>query len=270
MSITKLFAGIAVAVLATSAQADWVETFDSHVAGTSITSANGWVEGSTLWETLGGAAPASAGTATVDAGGTGGVGGSNQAFANNPENYYTGARSIGSNTAGTITVSGMFLVGNGRRGGLAVGGPNFLNLGAGQTLWVDELHFASPAVTPVLLVTSISPNGVPAAGNSSNAVADGWNDFRIEVNFGGDSILYFAPIDAGTGLPTAAYTEISRVATPVGFDASYVGIMVTNQGGGVGGAAGWDNVTYTGVPIPEPATLGLVGLGALAMLRRKH
>jgi hypothetical protein len=260
MSITKLFAGIAVAVLATSAQADWVETFDSHIAGTSITSANGWVEGSTLWETLGGAAPASLGTLTVAGGGIPG----NKVLANSSTDYYTGARSIGSNTAGTITVSGMFEVGGGRRGGLAVGGPNFLSLGAGQTLWVDELHDVGGLVTPVLLVSSISPNGVPAAGASNNAIGSGWRDFKIEVNFGGDSILYVAPFDTNT-LTTGAYVEVSRVATPVGFDASYVGMMHTNQNGTIGG--GWDNITYT---VPEPATLGLVGLGALAMLRRKH
>ena len=84
-----------------------------------------------------------------------------------------------------------------------------------------------------------------------------------------------APADlTASGLNLAAYTGAgSLVFGTAGPGQSLGGGPFFSGGGFVGGGgnlAGTASVTYTYAPVPEPATLAVLGLGAVAMMLRKR
>lgn len=98
---------------------------------------------------------------------------------------------------------------------------------------------------------------------SLSGATDG-SEFRIEwVDSGGGEISR----DQITPVPTTAYTQISLtdVVAPAGAVAAKMVYAIQSFGGGASQDIVLDDASY----VPEPASMALLGLGALAMLRRR-
>ena len=88
----------------------------------------------------------------------------------------------------------------------------------------------------------------------------------------------------GSGSVLASLTDldvsiaIDQNQTPVSFhydagsadDGVDLWVVLANRDDGAITRTGIDNVVVTGGPIPEPATIGLLGLGVLALLMRRN
>jgi hypothetical protein len=113
--------------------------------------------------------------------------------------------------------------------------------------------------------TVVTNNGVGSADLGDVGQSGHWHSTKIILNFAADTItVQTADINEGDwsyGTYNTVYSTsgIAFLST----DDIMIGTYFYNASGG-------DNASAISYAIPEPATLGLMGLGALAMLRRKH
>ena len=139
---------------------------------------------------------------------------------------------------------------------------------AGSTMYADEggwsdmklmQSFATPAVGTVL---TISGDYIASASYQKRIHVVGLTDGETVGLFGGGSI---GGVElAQEGLSTASdWSSFSFDAT---VDAAYDEVAVVFVISGDGGVRGVDNVSV----VPEPATMSLLGLGALALIRRRR
>jgi hypothetical protein len=97
----------------------------------------------------------------------------------------------------------------------------------------------------------------------------GWYGIKMIIDWTADTTTWqFSDVDDITGLGTYSTYATLAGTTVSQSDNIYVGFYTYGTSGAA--AVSVDNVSAELSVIPEPATLGLMGLGALAMLRRKH
>ena len=100
---------------------------------------------------------------------------------------------------------------------------------------------------------------------SLNAEGFGWNDLGDKPKI---------HIDFWEGSPQRVFTvsfDYSVAASTIAVPPNWVELIIaTNGGDDVRNVFYVDNARLSGPGIPEPATLSLLGLGALALLRRKR
>ncbi|MGA2070758.1 MAG: PEP-CTERM sorting domain-containing protein [Sedimentisphaerales bacterium] len=119
-----------------------------------------------------------------------------------------------------------------------------------------------------------------------NDTAFAWTDYHITIGMDNSTFSIFDP--AGLVMPagwTAVVTAPVPGNMPNGGGPGYVGIIDYYMGTGgspvaINGSADFGfKISFTGtgttsfsteqIPTPEPATIGLLGLGAMALLRRR-
>ncbi|MCL2701260.1 MAG: PEP-CTERM sorting domain-containing protein [Phycisphaerae bacterium] len=99
--------------------------------------------------------------------------------------------------------------------------------------------------------------------------ADRWYDNRLELYAGGELLLSVPMVRPAAGyftLSTLTYTTGADVA-----DGQALEIRLVGDGwGSAQGRVAFDDVSLTAVAIPEPATMCLLALGGLAVIRRRR
>lgn len=118
---------------------------------------------------------------------------------------------------------------------------------------------------------SFSVSSIDFSFDASGSGPQSWALFSSVDGFAdaGDALYNWASVGTGTRTATlSGITELQNAFGPVefrvyGYDASLQSGTGSFEGAG-------NDVTVNGTVVPEPATMGLLGLGALAMgLRRK-
>lgn len=156
----------------------------------------------------------------------------------------------------------------------AIGTVSFIRLNGLTHTWVGDL---------IVTVTNASGNSIQlmqrVGSTTSTGVGDSSNlngDYRF-INGGANLWTAAAGGDSTFNIPSGDYEASSRdglfAYLPVsinGLDNSVAGnwtISISdNAGGDVGALTTWD---IEAAPVPEPATMAALGMGALALLRRR-
>lgn len=90
---------------------------------------------------------------------------------------------------------------------------------------------------------------------------------------GGDlSVLLRFATQSGTGgIPgQAAFDAIDRTDTGNGWGTKFAAKFTETSGGTAGGNGNFIVTQFTATPVPEPATMAVLGLGAIALIRRRR
>jgi len=161
--------------------------------------------------------------------------------------------------------------------------------GSGQLHGPPGFYGGEPAATGAgnaLLGVERTNNNVNGAKQNLGPMTDGMRYTFSADMYGNNTFasVFQLALANGSGSVLASLTDldvsiaIDQNQTPVSFhydagsadDGVDLWVVLANRDDGAITRTGIDNVVVTGGPIPEPATIGLLGLGVLALLMRRN
>ncbi len=141
----------------------------------------------------------------------------------------------------------------------SAGVANLIEMG----MYNSPSHYAVRAVLPgpswVAFSSIVDDLGNPLNGDGLNVPVVGWHTFKVVLD--GSTATFTLDLNGDGNINATAV--LAAAWNAAGIDTVRLGIGLSSAAGG----ANFDNVLLE--QVPEPASLALMGLGGLAMLRRR-
>ena len=192
-------------------------------------------------------------------------------FGSNAANYTTGPNAVSANLIGTPTLalSGGTLDPDGKDGIAYTDAAGILHA-AGQSAAWDELKVSGDNARWIVTIDTAGWKDISVrfdykAWSSKTSSFD--LDYRLNDTDPWTNILNNTPITADSAFHSFAYSLASLDAIK---NQSVVEFRFNDFDYKGSGKLAFDNFELTGTQIPEPATIGLFGLGITAIIRRRR
>jgi hypothetical protein len=239
----------------------WSATGSFEYDGDVVPGKNGWVAHPTLGgighRVIQGQPNGNPGDLRKGVGGTQGVSNSNEGC---PPPGCGSAHPIGAFTVLSVLtrVSGFAI-----NGGVNVNGEGQIYLGdaLGENGYQVTFDSSGGGSLDTLQGGSASSSGLADSGFSSNS----WFELQIVIPNSGPAFAQYQDVDDNTGLGSGTYTNLGSFGAG-SVNVELLAIASTQQFQGGASAVPFDNINA----FPEPASLTLLGLGGLMMLRRRR
>lgn len=148
-----------------------------------------------------------------------------------------------------------------------------ISVGEGVAPNLGSTTFASNFIGTPTVVQSGALTMTGFTSGNTGTTPNNWNDTIVfatpHVYTGGHLTIEIR--HGGSGIVNPANTFLEAVATTgIGYGTEYRSFTATGETATVGAQATWSMTRLTVAPVPEPATMAILGLGAAALLRRRR